>query len=257
MAGLIQNAMQDQTTKPVPAVGTSAAANTVSADPAMRSVDAAKETVSGQLDKLLASDSPYIKQAEAGAMQTANQRGLINSSMAAGAGRAAAIGAALPVAQADASAYSGVSKDNQTATNAALSQGADASNKAAMFNADAQNQQTLQTQKGAQAISLADIEANYKTLMQTSSSASQVFSETQNQMAAILNNPNTSPEQKASAIESVKSMLQSSLTVIGAISNTDLAGLLDFSTPGYTPPPAPEPAPDAAPPASTDSPDGY
>ena len=58
--------------------------------------------VSGRLDALLDSDSPFLERARARARQLANRRGLMSSSIAAGAGEAAAIDAALPIAQADA-----------------------------------------------------------------------------------------------------------------------------------------------------------
>lgn len=59
-------------------------------------------TVSGQLTGLLGSNSDYLKLNESKANIAANRRGLLSSSMAAGAGRAAAISAALPIAQQDA-----------------------------------------------------------------------------------------------------------------------------------------------------------
>ena len=58
--------------------------------------------VSGRLQGLLSEESPYIQRARARAKQAANRRGLMNTSIAAGAGEAAAIDAALPIAQADA-----------------------------------------------------------------------------------------------------------------------------------------------------------
>jgi hypothetical protein len=60
------------------------------------------ETVAKQLDNLLAKNSPYLQRAKSGALQTANARGLLNSSIAASSGEAAAIDAALPIAQQDA-----------------------------------------------------------------------------------------------------------------------------------------------------------
>jgi hypothetical protein len=68
--------------------------------------------VSKQLSALLSKDSPYLTQARTKAMQYANRRGLSNSSMAAGAGEAAAIGAALPIASADAGANLTAQRDN-------------------------------------------------------------------------------------------------------------------------------------------------
>ena len=58
--------------------------------------------VSGRLQGLLADDSSYIQQARTRALQEANRRGLANSSIAVGAGEAAAIDAALPIALSDA-----------------------------------------------------------------------------------------------------------------------------------------------------------
>jgi hypothetical protein len=106
-------------------------------DPSLRTVDPEKETVSGRLDAILGKDNPYITRARAGAAQTANSRGLLNSSIAAGAGEAAAIDAALPIAGADASTYGTAARENQAAKNTA-----------GQFNAGAQNQFGLQAQSG-------------------------------------------------------------------------------------------------------------
>lgn len=67
--------------------------------------DEAKSTVAGRLNTLLSSDSPYIKQAEQRAKEEASRKGLLNSSMAIGAGREAAISQAMPIAQQDASEF--------------------------------------------------------------------------------------------------------------------------------------------------------
>ena len=65
--------------------------------------DTAQPTMaSDRLNSLLATDSPYIQMARTRAAQTANSRGLLNSSIAAGAGEAAAIERAAPLAQSDA-----------------------------------------------------------------------------------------------------------------------------------------------------------
>ncbi len=58
-------------------------------------------TASGRLNKMLGSDSPLMKRAETKGKQYANSRGLLNSSMAAGASQGAMIDAAAPIAQQD------------------------------------------------------------------------------------------------------------------------------------------------------------
>ena len=64
-----------------------------------------KQTVAGQMDDLLKSNSPYMQQAATAGKQMAGSRGLLNSSMAAGAAQGASIERALPIAQSDANTY--------------------------------------------------------------------------------------------------------------------------------------------------------
>ena len=80
------------------------------------------ELVAGQLDKLLASENPIMQRARARAAETANERGLINSSFAAQAGEAAVIDAAMPIATADAGTYGRQAMANQGYENQALSE---------------------------------------------------------------------------------------------------------------------------------------
>jgi len=61
--------------------------------------------VEDRLTGLLSGNSDYLKRAQGTAAVAANRRGMLNSSMAAGAGTAAAIDAALPIAQQDASTH--------------------------------------------------------------------------------------------------------------------------------------------------------
>lgn len=75
------------------------------------------QTVSGQLDSLLSQDSPLMQRAKYQGIATANRRGLLNSSLAAGAAQAAMIDAAVPIAQQDAQTYYEQSRANQNVTN--------------------------------------------------------------------------------------------------------------------------------------------
>lgn len=70
------------------------------------------ELTSYNLNQLTDSNNPYIKQATQGAINQANSRGLLNSSIAAGNARGAAIQAALPIAQSDAQAALGLQSTN-------------------------------------------------------------------------------------------------------------------------------------------------
>lgn len=98
--------------------------------------------VSTHITDLMGKDSPYKKQFVTGAMQAGNARGLLNSSMTASAGEAAAAQGLLPVAQGNAQAYYGRNTANQDASNRSREYGATA------FNTNqAQNQNAINTAK--------------------------------------------------------------------------------------------------------------
>jgi hypothetical protein len=219
-----------------------AQAGTVGYDPATRTVGT-DETVSGQLNKVLSDGSPVLDRARTRAAEVANSRGLLNSSMGVQAGEAAVIDAATPIAAADANVYGTAARENQAAKNTSLQVGTDATNRANLANAGDANafakmqeqgkiETGLQTLRGTQSKELANIEANYKNLIQASASAGRNFETSQSAITNIMADPNTSAEFKQNAVAKVSGMLQSSLTILGAIANLDLSGLLDFSAAG-------------------------
>lgn len=110
-----------------------------------------KQLVQNQVQGIVAKDSPLMQQAATTAKQGMAQRGLLNSSMAVGAGQNAVIAQALPMAQQDAATQANAAQFNaQNRTNIDLqnaAMGNDASrfaaesgNQMAQFNAQQQNQ---------------------------------------------------------------------------------------------------------------------
>jgi hypothetical protein len=87
----------------------------------------------------------------------------------------------------------------------------------------------LQSLRGGQANQLADVEANYKQLIQASASAGSMYSDATKMIAGIMSDTSTSTEQKQAAVAKLSEMLQSGLTVVGAINNLDLSSLLTFA----------------------------
>jgi hypothetical protein len=83
------------------------------------------QLVENRLNGLLSSDNPYIQRARTRSSEAASGRGLLNSSIAAGAGEAAAIDAALPIAQDDARRYGTVADNNTVALNDSYFRNAD------------------------------------------------------------------------------------------------------------------------------------
>lgn len=78
------------------------------------------QTVEGRLSSLLAGDNPYVAGAESRARADSASRGLLNSTLAAQAGRSAAIQSALPIATADAQMAQAAADANARDLNATL-----------------------------------------------------------------------------------------------------------------------------------------
>ena len=76
-----------------------------------------ESTVQGQMGTLLDKESSYMQLARTKALQQANARGLVNSSIAVGASQDAAIRAGLPIAQQDAATQFQAQTANQQAEN--------------------------------------------------------------------------------------------------------------------------------------------
>jgi hypothetical protein len=104
-------------------------------------------TVSGQLETLLAEDSPYLQQAGIRAREQASDLGLLSSSMAVGAAERERLAAALPVAQADAATYAGSAlSEQQAAETSALSEQQAGETSVLSAQEAAQNIEALETQ---------------------------------------------------------------------------------------------------------------
>ena len=78
-------------------------------------------------------------------------------------------------------------------------------------------------------LALADIEAGYKTLMQTSAGASDLYKQMVANAASIMSNKDMDFAAKNAAIQNQVNLLNSGLGVIGKIANVDLSGLLTFN----------------------------
>jgi len=98
-------------------------------------------------------------------------------------------------------------------------------------------------------LALGQMEADYKTLMQTQVSAGNLYTQTMSSIAGILSNDAMDEPAKQAAIANLVGILNSSLGVIGSITNLDLPEL-DFGGPAATPAPTPAPAPAGQSPAA-------
>lgn len=226
-------------------------AEAASATSANRTLDP-NELVSTQLGKVMAADSPVLQQAEGRAKVAANSRGLLNSSMAIQAGQGAVLDRAMPIAQADAAANTRVADTNNANTqqtnvfnagnvqdvnkfNASNQQqnnqfNADKQNNNNIVNATEQNKILSQFLDQGSKLQLADIEASYKTILQSEASASTLYQQSVRNISDILQNPDLTPEAKTAAVTNQNALLKTGLNIIGKIGGLNLEELLVFPT---------------------------
>ena len=144
----------------------------------------ANATVQGQLKNVLDAGGPLQDRAQTKALQTANSRGLLNSTMAVTAGQSALYDAALPIAQQDANTFADAGKTNSGQSTQVSLANAGASNSAAQQHAGLTQQSTLQaTDLNAQAASqgrdlasrydLSSLDVNSRAALQAADAANQ------------------------------------------------------------------------------------
>jgi hypothetical protein len=201
------------------------------------------KTVAGGVEKIIAADSPLMQQATARAMAKMNERGLLNSSQAISAGQAAVLDAATPIAVQDANNATQLALAGQQAatqkytadlsSNTQLQmQTVDNAFKTAFQTADTAAKAQLQTAHDAATKQIAEIEANYKTLMQTSQSASDTYKATLAAIANIYADSSIDAAGKANVINGYLGWMKQNMNMIGSVNGVDLTGLTDFGTVG-------------------------
>lgn len=192
-------------------------------------------TTSQQLEGILNKGGALMQQAATTGNQQANARGLLNSSMGIQAAQSAVLGQAVPIANADASAINQTNQFNTQAQQRAneLNVGAqndwskfNAQNQTAMnqWNAGQQNEATLKAMDVNSREQLANIEANYKQLMQVNSSAENMYNQVMKNISDI--QMSDSVADKASAINSQLAWLRSGMTMVQNLNGVQ--GLVTF-----------------------------
>lgn len=225
--------------------------------------DQAKSTVAGQLTALLGSDSPYIKQQENKAKEQSASRGMLNSTLASQAGREAAIGAALPIAQQDASEYNKFALQTQSTQNqqATIQTEAIVSSELAKQNAAiAQSKQNIQNEftaklQGASEQSkvwlqdfqnqydsgVKELDRQHNLLLQREqvsaekansirNSSSQIMQNYQISVENLLTDPdflNLGPAALQNSISQLQTLASNSINFIGASSGIDMSAFVD------------------------------
>lgn len=238
----------------VPALATNTTAtagqsNSATSNAQTRAVDD-NELVTNQLNTIMGENSPLLQRAQAQTLETANNRGLLNSSMAAGAATGAMLDRATPLAQSNAATNTNVLDRNlanqqqsniynagQTQQNNQFNAGQQTdvskfnttqANNTSIVNASEQNKVLGQMMDQQNKMQLADIEAQYKVLMQSQASAMNVYQQSVKNISEILMNPDLTPAAKSAAVANQNQLLASGMKIIGAMGDLNLDSLLTF-----------------------------
>lgn len=203
-------------------------------------------TAQEQLSGILNKGGALMQQSANAGNAMAAQRGLLNSSMGVQAAQNAMIQNASGIAQNDAAAINNARFQNANTMNSALNKNTDILNSAnqwntgqrnegskfnvqqgnamAQWNAGQQNEATLKAMDVNSRESLANIEANYKQLMQVNSSAGSMYEQAMKNISDIQGNKDIADKQ--GAIDSQLAWLKSGMSMIQNLNG--VSGLVTF-----------------------------
>ena len=219
-------------------------------DPVTRELDPTKETVEGRLTSLLDKESDYMKGARYRGEAFANKRGLLNTSMAGGAGEASAIEAGLPIAQQDAGTFFQQGRANQDAANQLRGmeagqeyglQGAgfeggmqqklmeqghgqelesmrqDAAIRAQITELDAQVRERLANVEQGYALELESLKQSYEITANRDTQMGQMYADALKSIATFMDDPDMSSVQQKTGLDTIVSNLQAGLEFMAGI----------------------------------------
>lgn len=178
------------------------------------SFDPSTDTTRGQVDSMMQQDSEYLRNAQTKALQIANARGLLNSSMASESGTKAALDAATLIGDATANQYQKSKLTTQELNSRMDLANLDAASreKIAAINAGL-DQQKIDSSNISTALS------NYRA----------IAAETNAAINAILVSPTLTAEAKQTAIQNVLMRHDEYLTLQDALTGYKLADLVTYT----------------------------
>jgi hypothetical protein len=210
------------------------------------------QTVAGNIESLLAQDSPLMQQARTRANQQMASRGLINSSLAASAADSAMYDVANTIAQTDAatkakaSGYNvdqlnqQVTLDKQLANQMSQAQlSADTSRYSTDVNAATQklnneSAQLIARLNNEQQTTLQRMQNENQRLLQTNQQAAQAYNNSMQYIDVINRDPNLDADAKTRAQAQIYYNLQTQLRTLAAVSGVDVTQSLSLANaPGF------------------------
>jgi len=186
--------------------------------------------VANNVSSLIDQNSPLMQRAAAKAAEQANARGMLNSSMAVGDAQNAVIANALPIASSDAASTNQFALTNAQAANQNSQFNAGASNTLSASNAAAKNAAEMQTQQlGATAVQNTQQQQS-QAVQQANQFLQQAASTHDQQITAIMADPNMSTEAKNAAVATLNANYLAFQKSYSALNNMGVTKLLNFGS---------------------------
>lgn len=170
---------------------------------------APESTVAGQMTNLLDRENAYIRQARQRAMGQAASRGLLNTSIATGAGEQAAIQAALPIATQDAATFAQAASQNSQQATALLLEQLGIKGQLDAADLDAATKMMGIAMDNENKLLLTQITEDNKRALQSDASIATAYSNTMTSIAQVYQNPDMSAYQQEQAAEYFMSSFKS------------------------------------------------
>ena len=211
----------------------------------------ANATVQDRVKAIVGEDSPLMQQAKQRATQEMAQRGLVNSSLAVGAGEQAVIAQALPIAQQDAQTYANAATNTANQKNAASQFNTGSENTVALTNAQQTNAAAQNNQQAAvqllntamttdaqtrlanldtqTRLALANFDTQTRQLLQTNQSASNAYVQAVTNISNISASNTMSAVAKRTAIQSQLNLMNEQLRALNHIAATTPQEVTDLN----------------------------
>jgi hypothetical protein len=188
--------------------------------------DQSSALVENRLEGILSKDSPLMQRAATQGMQYANSRGLLNSTMAAGAAQGAMIDRAFPIAQQDAAHFGDLNR---------MAYGHDLGLSNMAYGHDlglASAEWTSKLDEGTRA-RLMDLESQYSRMLNFDQHAADAFKHAMGAIGLLNTNPDLSPEQQQAGTAQIIGMMQSQLGFLNSLYGGS-GGIPSFPATGST-----------------------
>ena len=192
------------------------------------------------LVSMLEQDNPYMQLARKQGERLAESRGLGGSSLRGRAAQGAAIESAMPLVQQASTLSSSERQQAQQLATSTQQQQADIASREQLAANENQLQLDMQSIDVDYKKWLEDVTFRHQGILQGNQQAASAYSDFSQAAMNILNNPETTTEQKKASLNALKETLSGSLTVIGATADIDLSRFLPSVASIGVPEPTPE-----------------